>query len=385
LALAAITAAVVLGIIIAVAVQRRSAMASPGDIATYRTLHLASMAAPALRGGLTSAAAQRSVKHLKALLGAQVVAITDRAGVIAWDGPGERHRDVAAVHAGPVLDSGTAHIVSTSQARQVSEILRTGVVAPLTSDDIVIGTLVAYSDNAPGPAFVRAVEEVAAFASGQLDLAELDRTRARTAEAEVRVLRAQISPHFIYNSLTAIASFVRTDPDRARDLLLDFAEFTRYSFRSHGRFTTLAEELHSIEQYLLLEQARFGDRLQVRLRVDPEVLGVRIPFLCIQPLVENAVRHGLEGREGPGTVTLAALDRGAECWVSVEDDGVGNDPEVIRRSLSGDPGDHVGLANVDERLRTAFGDDHGLVVATAPMAGTKVSMRIPKFAQGVDA
>jgi two-component system LytT family sensor kinase len=142
--------------------------------------------------------------------------------------------------------------------------------------------------------------------------------------------------------------------------------------------------LRSVEQYLLLEQARFGDRLQVKLRVDPEVLSVRIPFLCIQPLVENAVRHGLEDRDDRGTVSITAVERGAECWISVEDDGVGNDPQVIRRSLSGEPGgDHVGLANVDERLRQAFGDDHGLVVETAPMAGTKVTMRIPKFAEAV--
>ena len=201
------------------------------------------------------------------------------------------------------LGSGTSVVLTSGQVREVSEILRSGVAAPLTSEDIVIGALVAYSSQPAGPALVRAVEEVAAFASGQLDLAELDRTRARSAEAEVRVLRAQISPHFIYNSLTAIASFVRTDPDRARDLLLDFADFTRYSFRAHGRFTTLAEELHSIEQYLLLEQARFGDRLRVVLRVDPEVVGVRIPFLCIQPLVENAVRHGFENSDGPGTIT----------------------------------------------------------------------------------
>ena len=118
-------------------------------------------------------------------------------------------------------------------------------------------------------------------------------------EAELRALRAQISPHFVYNSLTAIASFVRTDPERARELLLEFADFTRYSFRRHGEFTTLAEELRSIERYLVLEQARFGDRLAVTLRVAPEVLPVAVPFLSLQPLVENAVRHGLE-RQGRG-------------------------------------------------------------------------------------
>jgi two-component system LytT family sensor kinase len=194
------------------------------------------------------------------------------------------------------------------------------------------------------------------------------------AQAEVLALRAQISPHFVYNALTAIASFVRTDPDRARELLLEFADFTRYSFRRHGDYTTLADELRSIEQYLLLERARFGDRLEVTLRVAPEVLGVTIPFLCIQPLVENAVRHGLEGRPGVG----------AEALISVEDDGTGIDPDQVRATLSGEPGgDHVGLANVDERLRRTFGDTYGLVVETAPGAGTKVVVRVPKYAQGV--
>lgn len=385
LAVLAIAGAVGLGLLVAALVRGRPTLGSADDMATYRTLHLASTAAPELRGGLTTATAQRSVRHLRSLLAVSGAAITDREATLAWDGAGDRNRALAAEHARAALDTGTATIIPAGHARQISDLLRGGVAAPLTSDDIVIGALVAYTASPPGPALVRAVEEVAAFASGQLDLAELDRTRARSAEAEVRVLRAQISPHFIYNSLTAIASFVRTDPDRARDLLLDFAEYTRYSFRSHGRYTTLAEELRSIEQYLLLEQARFGDRLVVRLRVDPEVLGVRIPFLCIQPLVENAVRHGLEGRTGTGTVTISARDRGREAWISVEDDGAGNDPDVIRRSLSGDPGDHVGLANVDERLRTAFGDEHGLVVETAPDAGTKVALRIPKYAPLEDA
>ena len=119
-------------------------------------------------------------------------------------------------------------------------------------------------------------------------------------EAEVRALRAQISPHFIYNSLNAIASFINTDPARARELVVEFADFTRYSFRRHGDFTTLAEELRCIDRYLLLERARFGDRVQVSLRIAPEVLSTVIPFLSLQPLVENAVRHGLEAKEGAG-------------------------------------------------------------------------------------
>ena len=199
----------------------------------------------------------------------------------------------------------------------------------------------------------------------------------------MRALRAQISPHFIYNSLGAIASFVRTDPERARELLLEFADFTRYSFRQHGEFTTLAEELRSIERYLLLEQARFGDRLRVVLQVAPEVLGVSIPFLCLQPLVENAVRHGLRVAGRRRRITIEARDADRECVISVEDDGAGQDPERIRAVLAGEAaGDSVGLANVDERLRTTFGDDYGLVVETAPGAGTEWSCGCPSSLPG---
>ena len=142
----------------------------------------------------------------------------------------------------------------------------------------------------------------------------------------------------------------------------------------------------NIEKYLTLERARFGDRLQVRWRVAPEVLGVVVPFLAIQPLVENAVRHGLAGRAEGGTVSVTAQDAGPDCLISVEDDGIGMDPESVGRLEDIDPsGTHVGLNNVDDRLRAAFGQDYGLIVETAPGAGTKVIVRLPKFAPGVSA
>jgi two-component system LytT family sensor kinase len=263
--------------------------------------------------------------------------------------------------------------------------VRSAVVCPLLLDDRVVGTLTAY-DEAARPGLVRATQEVARWVSGQLELAELDDSRSRLAEAQVKALRAQISPHFVYNALTAIASFVRTDPPRARELLLEFADFTRYSSRTHGEFTTLAEELRSIDRYLLLERARFGERLQVVLRVAPEVLPVAVPYLCLQPLVENAVKHGLEGGSGSCTITVIAQDDGSACSISVEDDGAGSDPEAVRAALAGtSPSDSVGLANVDTRLRAVYGDDHGLVVETAIGAGTKVSLHVPKWSAGVRA
>ena len=122
------------------------------------------------------------------------------------------------------------------------------------------------------------------------------------------------------------------------------------------------------------------------LRIAPEVLPVAVPFLCIQPLVENAVRHGLESAEGGGHIRIAARDQDHECVIEVEDDGVGEDPEKVRRALAGEVGvDAVGLGNVDGRLRNAFGDDYGLMVETAPGAGTRVVVRVPKFAPGVHA
>ena len=167
----------------------------------------------------------------------------------------------------------------------------------------------------------KATGEVADWVAAQVELGELDASRAALAEAEVRALRAQISPHFIYNSLNAIASFINTDPAKARELVLEFADFTRYSFRRHGDFTTVAEELRSIDSYLRLERARFGDRLKVTLQVAPEVLSTVVPFLSIQPLVENAVRHGLESKEGGGRITITAQDSGAFAEISVEGDG----------------------------------------------------------------
>jgi two-component system LytT family sensor kinase len=271
-----------------------------------------------------------------------------------------------------------------------------GVVVPLTTTDGVAGALLVLAATEPAPGLVRAAIETGNWVSTQLSLAELDASRERLAQAQVRALRAQISPHFIYNALSAISSLVRTDPERARELILEFAEFTRYSFRAHGEFTTLAEELRSIDRYLLIERARFGERLQVRLQVAPEVLPVAVPFLCLQPLVENAVRHGLAEKPGVGTISIVAQDAGAECLISVEDDGVGMDPDLLRHGdeLNGSPngradgahtGQHVGLGNVDDRLRSVFGDEFGLVVETAPGAGTKVSMRVPKFHPGVRA
>jgi two-component system LytT family sensor kinase len=366
-------------------VRRRGDLGTRADRTTFRTLHTASLAAPPLRRGLDEDSAQSSIRFLRALLGSPAVALTSRDRLLAWDGSHPDHGIRTLELAEGVLDTGSmdVHGPPAVHCADLECPLRSAIVVPLTAEDTVVGTLQVYALNASA-GLVRASREVARWVSAQLELAELDRSRTALMEAEVRALRAQISPHFIYNSLTAIASFVRTDPERARDLLVEFADFTRYSFRRHGDFTTLAEELRSIERYLALEKARFGDRLQVTLKVAPEVLPVVMPFLCLQPLVENAVRHGFGGKPGAGRIVIVAEDAGQHAHITIEDDGVGEDPEIVRRALAGEAqGDSVGLGNVDERLRSVYGDESGLVVETAPGAGTKVMLSIPKYAPGV--
>ena len=374
---------------VAWAVRGRRAFGTLEQRATYAALHSASLASPPLREGLTADSATRSARHLRALLGSAAVSLTDTERLLAWEGAGEVHAQAAHEHARQALASGRPAVVRGLECGNPDCAVRSAVVAPLVLDERVVGTVAAYAPVA-NAGLVSAVAEVARWVSGQLELAELDESRSRLAEAQVRALRAQISPHFIFNALTAIASFVRTDPARARELLLDFADFTRYSSRAHGEFTTLAEELRSIDRYLQLEKARFGERLQVVLRVAPEVLPVAVPYLCLQPLVENAVQHGLERGRGSGTVTVIAEDDGGQCRITVEDDGAGSDPERVRQALSGatdedDGHQSIGLGNVDARLRAVYGDDHGLIVETAVGAGTKVTVRVPKFRPGVRA
>lgn len=354
-------------------------MGSEADRATLRTLHEANRAARPLREGLTESAAERAVKSLRPLLTAPAVALSDGHSVLGWDGPGERHRGDVLNAATAALKAGRARVDRVTCDDPVCR-LRDVITVPLVVDGSVVGTLHAVVTAAGAPV-IKATHEVADWVSGQLELAEVDRRRSGLAEAELRALRAQISPHFIYNALTTIAAFVRTDPDRARELLLEFADFTRYSFRRSGEYTALADELQAIEQYLTLERARFGERLRVTLRIAPDCLTVMVPYLSLQPVVENAVRHGLEPKSGPGEIVVEALSDGADVRISVEDNGVGEDPGRIQAALDGvAQADSIGLSNVDMRLRATFGEQYGLVVETAPGAGTRVLMTVPRFA-----
>lgn len=370
---------------LAITVRGRShGFLSEGSRATYETLHTAAMAARHLGGGLSASSSEKAAKYLRVLLDTPALAIVNPGGEVTWEGAWQHHAAQTSALAAPTLRDGETTLLRRREVacQDAACQIREAVISPIAVEGRVVGALAAYGMYADA-GLVRATSEVAGWLSAQIELAELGRERARATEAELAALRAQISPHFIYNSLGAIASFVRTDPDRARDLLLEFADFTRYALRGGGAFTTLADELRNVERYLMLEQARFGERLQVSLLIAPEVLGLTVPFLTIQPLVENAVRHGLATVEGPVTVSITAADLGSEAEIVIDDDGAGADPERIRAILNGtiETTSH-GLGNVDGRLRTIYGDERGLVVETAPGAGLRASFRAPKFLPG---
>jgi two-component system LytT family sensor kinase len=220
--------------------------------------------------------------------------------------------------------------------------------------------------------------------SAMVELSEMEAQGERLARAELRALRAQISPHFIYNALAAVASFIHSRPEEARELLTEFAEFIRYAFARQRAYVTVADELRYVEKYLRLEQARFGERLRVRVQVDPEVLQAVLPVLSLQPLVENAVRHGVEREPDGGMVTIEGIDLGNDVALRVSDEGPGIDPERAQAALAGQ-GPGIGLGNVHGRLLSTFGEGYGLAVEPRDGRGTTVVMTLPKFRAGVRA
>jgi two-component system LytT family sensor kinase len=258
--------------------------------------------------------------------------------------------------------------------------LRSAVLAPLTVQGKRAGTLIAFyrSTGRPSHGELRVVQEAASLVSAQVELSVLADQEERLARAELRALRAQISPHFIYNALAAVAGDIHARPEEARELLIDFAEFTRYLFRDGRSYVTLGEELEHVDRYLRLEQARFRDSLHITVDVPEELLGVVVPALSVQPLVENAVRHGVERRAGTGQIEISAAAIGDDVELRIRDDGSGIEPERVPTLLAG-AGGGIGLSNVDSRLRATFGDRYALRIDSQLGEGTTAVMTVPNL------
>ena len=189
------------------------------------------------------------------------------------------------------------------------------------------------------------------------------------AQARLSALRMQLHPHFLFNSLNGIATLVHTDPQAADDMIGNLSELLRLSLdTSAEQEIPLLRELEFLQRYLDIEQARFGDRLHVVRDIAADTLAACVPTLLLQPIVENAIRHGFERITAPGTVTLSARREGGRLFLEVSDNGAG---------LTDPPAEGIGLANTRARLRALYGDAHELVIRNRETGGCLVEIRIP--------
>ena len=378
--------ALLLGILVIVLLVKQRRPASVVEDAMLQAVHRMSKAAPNLRSGLDEDAADKITTQLLQMLDCVAVGITDSEGtLLSWDGEANEHYVDLVDAIGAAIRKHRREVVAHDRMpcnHRGTCRMKTAVIVPLIVEGETEAALIVVGRTRGR--LVQMADAVAQFVCTQFELARLDESKHQLQQAEIKALRAQISPHFVYNALNTISALIRTDPEEARELLQDFADFTRYSFRTSGMFTSLAEELRNIDRYLTIENARFGGRLEVRMKIAPEVLSVVVPFLIIQPLVENAVKHGLASKPSGGCVTVIAQDHGTEALISVEDDGIGMDPKRLNELRSAHrTGAHVGLGNINQRMQQVFGGDYAVMVETAPGAGMKVTLRVPKFVPGV--
>lgn len=195
-------------------------------------------------------------------------------------------------------------------------------------------------------------------------------------QARVDTLISQINPHFLFNTLNTVSSLIRLDPDRARDVLLKLATILRTRLRMPSHFVTLKQELEFIDNYLDIEVVRFGDdKLRIVKEIDPETLDAIVPSMLLQPLVENAIRHGISPKVEGGTITIRTVGRKGKILVEVADDGVGIAPEKHEAIF----GSGIGISNVRERLKVIFGEEFSFKVISLPGKGTAFQVEIPEL------
>jgi two-component system LytT family sensor kinase len=205
---------------------------------------------------------------------------------------------------------------------------------------------------------------------------KLEEQKRLLLEARLDALQRQINPHFLFNTLNSIASLVRNKPELAREMIVKLGNILRALLKEHDSYVPLSEELKFTDDYLDIEVVRYGaDKLRVEKEIDPRTLGILVPSILLQPLIENSIKHGLEPRISGGTVTLRSRLEGDRVRIEVADDGVGmrNRPaSALRREGAG-----IGMKNVQERLEVLYGNQARFNVVSNPGRGTLVTIEIP--------
>ncbi|HKX33694.1 MAG TPA: histidine kinase [Blastocatellia bacterium] len=209
------------------------------------------------------------------------------------------------------------------------------------------------------------------YRDGELQRSQLSE---QLAHAQLDVLKMQLHPHFLFNTLNTIAALVRRDPRRAEEMIARLGELLRMTLEGDVRNeVTLRQELDFLEKYLEIEQTRFHDRLTIDREIDPCTLEAQVPHLILQPIVENAIRHGIAKRAGAGRIRIAAERLNGSLSLKVCDDGGGLRPETAAETQK----TSVGLANTRARLRQLYGEDHRFELDNAAGGGLEVSIVVP--------
>ena len=358
-------------------------------------LEIADRCLPFLRKGLYDKQnLDQAVKIIYELSSADGVAITDREQVlscamreeIGWPGDGDPLPDVAlrAMETGRVQST---DILPHKTGKRKKTNRLTIIAAPLTQRGEPIGCLVLFM-----PQFLLTAQAKDRFADGlarlfstQLELSQIEYQKKMLHKAEFQALQSQINPHFLFNALNTITAFCREDPERARELLITLATYFRNTLQSTPYMISLHTELEHVNAYLKLEKARFGSKLAVDIDIPPDLHCI-VPSFILQPIVENAVKHGAMCGRSKGRVQITAQQRSQETVITVRDNGPGIEPEVVQNLYNDTISTQkVGLVNVHKRLKSIYGENNGLLIYTSPQKGTEVVIRIPIYYGGESA
>lgn len=360
---------------------------------SHLILEIANESLAYLRQGLTEKSAQAVCRISLAETDAAAVAITDTERILGFAGIGEEHHAVG----GPILTRATRESIDTNELRILANksdigcseracLLSAAIVVPLEMRGVAAGSLKFYytTPRLLNETQVTMAQGLAKLLSTQLDLSELERQTQLATRMELKALQAQINPHFLFNTINTIASLIRTDPTCARELLRDFAAFYRRTLESSEELVPLERELEYVRNYLKFEHARFGDRIEVAEEIEPAALDEQVPAFIAQPIVENAIQHGMKPDGGVLHIHIKAscTSRGLE--MTVEDDGVGIEPVRLARILEPGTGTGLGIAlmNVHDRLKGYYGPGSGLEVSSVTGQGTMVAMTMTRVEAG---
>lgn len=355
-----------------------------------KALQIAGQTLPIIREGLNPEAATRVVELIRAETKVAAVAITDRENIIAFAGAGYDHHKTGV----PILTSCARNALETglSQAAEEREALgclnpqcplTSAIIVPLFIKDQTIGTFSILKTNGDQitDAERKLAEGIGNLLSLQLEIAQLNEESKLVARAKFAALKAQLNPHFLFNSISVIMSCCRSNPEEARELLVHLSKLLRRRLRESDDMVPLRDEMEAVNAYLAISRVRLGERLSVCLDINEDTMECMIPVFSLQPLVENALRHGLMGKETDCRLNVRSRLREEHLVIEVDDNGVGIAPEIFEQIVTGNKvsQDSVGITNIMQRLKTLFGDRASCTFVTTLGEGTRVTLKIPKL------